>query len=164
MRPVRLTHEGSPRAVDHPQEGRLHGSGRDVRRRSTDDSRTHRRSHVGLIVRRLAVSNKALSLTEAVKRLKGPVGTAVEVQFGGEKGPVVNFRPGDIVVIPAANAMVGTSNMAKTRVTECLVIISFLSKWFSSVSIQQECHATVGSRQWSTPAPWSDSHRWRRTA
>jgi uncharacterized protein YjlB len=29
------------------------------------------------------------------------VGTAVEVQFGGEHGPVVNFGPGDIVVIPA---------------------------------------------------------------
>ena len=32
------------------------------------------------------------------------VGTAVEVQFGGEKGPVVSFRPGDIVVIPAGGA------------------------------------------------------------
>ena len=29
------------------------------------------------------------------------VGSEVEVQFGGERGPVVCFRPGDVVVIPA---------------------------------------------------------------
>ena len=35
------------------------------------------------------------------------VGAAVLVQFGGEKGPVISFEAGDVVVIPAGGGLAG---------------------------------------------------------